>query len=179
LGMLDSNFPTPKQKGDHETAATTENPCTCSCPARSNTPPLLPTAIPTGISVQDDQAPAMLKQWLLDHYASTVFNVCEHQQLPMMTGTPLQLHVDPAAKPVACHKVTPVPLHWKHRVKADLERDVALGVLEKVPDNTPVTWLSRMVVTAKANGDPRRTIDRDRPSQSSPHSSLPARSHPT
>lgn len=101
----------------------------------------------------------MLKQLLLDHYASTVFNVCEHQQLPMMTVTPLQLHVDPAAKPVACHKVTAVPLHWKHRVKADLDRDVALGVLEKVPDNTPASWLSRMVITAKANGDPRRTID--------------------
>ena len=52
-------------------------------------------------------------------------------------GNPLELHVDPAAKPVACHKPTPVPLHWKKQVKADLDRDVALRVLEKVPDNTP------------------------------------------
>ena len=44
-------------------------------------------------------------------------------------------------------------------MKADLDRDVALGVLEKVPDNCPVTWLSRMVITAKANGSPRRTVD--------------------
>ena len=56
-----------------------------------------------------------------------------------MTGSPLQLHVDPEAAPVACHKVVPVPLHWREQVKADLERDVRIGVLEKLPDNTPVT----------------------------------------
>ena len=65
----------------------------------------------------------------------------------------------PSANPVACHKIAPVPLHWKSRVKVDLDRDVALGVLEKVPDNIPVKWLSRMVITAKGNGEPRRTID--------------------
>ena len=40
-----------------------------------------------------------------------------------------------------------------------MERDVAIGVLEKVPINTPTTWLSKMVITAKANGEPRRTVD--------------------
>ena len=67
--------------------------------------------------------------------------------------------MDPQATPVACHKVVPVPLHWREKVKADLERNVRIGVLEKVPDNTPVTWQSRMVITAKADGTPRRTID--------------------
>ena len=38
-------------------------------------------------------------------------------------------------------------------------RDVKLGVLEKLPTNTPTTWLSRMVITAKSNGEPRRTVD--------------------
>ena len=55
--------------------------------------------------------------------------------------------------------VVPVPLHWGEQVKADLERDVRIGVLEKVPDITPVTWYSRIVITSKANGDPRRTIN--------------------
>ena len=90
-----------------------------------------------------------LKRWLLDHYASTVFNQCDHQPLPRMTGAPLQLHVDEDARPVACHKVIPVPLQWREKVKADLKKDVRLGVLKKVPENTPVTWLSLMVVTAK------------------------------
>ena len=84
--------------------------------------------------------------------------MCECQPLPLLSGAPLQLHIDPHGRSVACHRVTPVPLHWQSRVKRDLDRDVKLGVLEKVPANTPVTWQSRMVITAKANGEPRRTI---------------------
>ena len=89
---------------------------------------------------------------LLDHYASIVFNVCECQELPKLPGPPLKLQVDPDAIPVACHKVQPIPIHWQEKVPKDLLRDVAIGVLEKVPKNTPTTWLSRMVVTAKSNG---------------------------
>ena len=63
------------------------------------------------------------------------------------------MHLDISAPPAICHKVVPVPIHWRDKVKADIDRDVRLGVLEKVPDNTPVTYLSRMVITAKANGE--------------------------
>ena len=44
-------------------------------------------------------------------------------------------------------------------VKADLDRDVKLGLLEKVPMGVPTTWQSRMVVVAKKSGKPRRTVD--------------------
>ena len=40
-----------------------------------------------------------------------------------------------------------------------LDRDVKLGVLEKVGVNEPVSWCSRMVITPKTNGSPRRVID--------------------
>ena len=40
-----------------------------------------------------------------------------------------------------------------------MERDCRLGVIRKVPAGTPTTWCSRMVVTAKADGSPRRTMD--------------------
>ena len=53
----------------------------------------------------------------------------------------------------------PIPLHWQEKVLSDLKRDVKLGVLEKLPTNTPTEWLSRMVVTAKSNGDLIRTVD--------------------
>ena len=43
--------------------------------------------------------------------------------------------------------------------KKGLDRDVALGVLEKVPVNTPVEWLHRIVITSKKDGSPRRTVD--------------------
>ena len=41
--------------------------------------------------------------------------------------------------------------HWREEVKAGLDRDVRLGVLEKVPLGTPVTWCHRMVICAKKN----------------------------
>ena len=158
MGMLEKDFPMPKNT-DHHTTAVIETPCSCSCPTRSQTPPPLPTALPPSIPETDPQAPEKLKQWLFKHYASTTFNTCEHQQLPMMTGPPLKMFIDPNATPVACHKITPVPIHWKEKVKEDLDRDVKLGVLFRVPHNTPTNWLSRMIITSKANGEPRRTVD--------------------
>ena len=44
-------------------------------------------------------------------------------------------------------------------MKAGLDRDVRLGVLEKVPLGTPVTWCHRMVICAKKNRSLRRTIN--------------------
>ena len=52
-----------------------------------------------------------------------------------------------------------MPAHWAKKVKADLDRDCRLGVLEPVPANDAVTWCLRMVITPKHNGDPRRTVD--------------------
>ena len=76
-----------------------------------------------------------------------------------MDGPPMKLMVDPDAKPVAYHTPVPVPLHWQEAVKAGLDQDVQLGVLEPVPVGEPVTWCHRMVVCAKKNGKPRRTVD--------------------
>ena len=118
----------------------------------------MPTELPTGFKGTDDEVPA-LKEWILNYYGGSTFNVCEHQPLPMMKCEPLKLHINSDAKPVAVHKPAVVPIHWREKVFADLERDVALGVLEKVGPNTPVTWCSRMVVTSKSDGTPRRTVD--------------------
>ena len=71
----------------------------------------------------------------------------------------MRLMVDPKAKPVAHHNPIPVPLHWQEEVKAGLDQDVSLGVLEPVPVGEPVTWCHRMVICAKKNGKPRRTVD--------------------
>lgn len=76
-----------------------------------------------------------------------------------MHGDPLVIALKPDAKPSAVHVPAPVPIHYQAEVKKALDRDVALGVLEKVPVNTPVKWLHRMVITPKKNGSPRRTVD--------------------
>ena len=52
---------------------------------------------------------------------------------------PLRIFVDEEAKPVAVHSPSQVPLHWQQAVKDGLDRDVRLGVLERVPVNDPVT----------------------------------------
>ena len=60
---------------------------------------------------------------------------------------------------MAIHKPIPIPHHWQAQVKSDLDRDVELGILEKVPMGMPTTWQSRMVVVSKKSGKPRRTVD--------------------
>ena len=62
-------------------------------------------------------------------------------------------------KPVAVTNAFPVPNHWVDKVKADFEFNVALGVIERVPVNTPVSWCSRMHVVGKKDGSCRRTVD--------------------
>ena len=57
------------------------------------------------------------------------------------------------------HTKIPVPLHWQDDVKAGLDQDTNLEVLERVPIGEPVTWCHRMVICAKKNGKPRRTVD--------------------
>lgn len=64
-----------------------------------------------------------------------------------MTGKILDITFVSDARPSAVH--TPVPRHWKKRVKQDLDRDVALGIIEPVPVGTPITWYARMVVVPK------------------------------
>ena len=44
-------------------------------------------------------------------------------------------------------------------MKADLERAVALEVIERVAVNTPLTWCSGMHVVGKKDGSCRRTVD--------------------
>ena len=51
----------------------------------------------------------------------------------MMAGPPLRLNIDPEATPVMAHKAASVPVHWEGKVKEHLDRDVRLGVIEKVP----------------------------------------------
>ena len=127
----------------------------CHCPKREKPPPC-PASLP--FEPCEENIPKM-EQWLKERFAASTFNKCSNQELPFIAAEPMKIHVDDDAVPVAKHKPTYVPLHWKERVKADLEKDVRLGIIERVPDGEPVEWLHRMVITSKADGSPRRTVD--------------------
>ena len=174
LGLVPDNFPevgscdftappasvqtltSPSSPRCSNSGVPTSSSDSCSCPRRE-LPPETPAALPCAPTPENVPR---LKQYILDRYKASAFNVCEHQPLRLMDGSPpLRIFVDEEARPVAVHSPSQIPLHWQQPVKDGLDRDVRLGVLEKVPVNDPVTWCSRMVITAKHDGSPRRVVD--------------------
>ena len=127
----------------------------CGCPARRK-PPLRSKELPFTCTPQNSKK---MEQWLLERFASSTFNQCTHQLLSDMTGPAISLHVNPDAIPSAVHTPSSVPLHWKDTVKEQLDNDVRLGVLEKVPIGEPSEWCHRMVLAHKPDGSPRQTVD--------------------
>ena len=72
-----------------------------------------------------------VQSWLLDYYATSAYNNCPHQQLPLMSGLPLlHLLLEEGAGPKAIHTPATVPAHWLEQVRLELEQDIVLGVLE-------------------------------------------------
>ena len=163
LGIVAADFP---QVGSAvagtATTANTDRPpapdhrqAPCGCPLRT-APPARPAQLPFAPTPENTDR---MRAWLLDRFASSTFNTCPHQPLPAMSGPPMEIRVDPTAKPVVTRRPPHVPVHWQAAVADQLKRDEALGVIERVPANTPVTWLHNMVITPKADGTPRRTVD--------------------
>ena len=129
--------------------------CSCDCPIRSVAPDP-PTKIP--FEPTSENIPR-LETWIREKYAASAFNCCECQPLPKMHGPPLRIYMQEGVKPIASHTPIPVPLHWHKKVKAGLDRDEAIGVIERVPAGTPTTWCHRMVVVPKKDNTPRRTVN--------------------
>ena len=160
LGAVTDGFPTPVETSCSATNDTSEQKTSgdkapCGCPKRSDVPEL-PKTMPYP-ATEDNRA--KLEQWMRNYFAASAFNTCEHQPLQEMSGPPVDIHFLPDVTPQAIHTPIPVPYHWKKQVKADLDQDVRLGIIEPVPQGTPTRWCSRMVVTAKKDGSPRRTVD--------------------
>jgi hypothetical protein len=153
LGIISTDFP--KVGSVAEECAVDGTVAPCGCPIRAPPPPS-PENLP--FNCTKENIPVM-RDWLIQQYTSSTFNQCKHQPLPGMSGPAIALHVDHNAKPYAAHIPASVPLHWQDTVKQQLDDDVALGVLEKVPIGEPSPWCHRMVLARKADGTPRRTVD--------------------
>ena len=94
----------------------------------------------------------------------------------MMQGDPLPIHIKAGTKPYAAYTPIQVPVHWEEQVKKDLDKDAALGVIERVPLNSPTTWCARMIVVPKQSGEPRRTVDLQQLNKASVRQTHPSRS---
>lgn len=127
----------------------------CGCPLRTVCPPK-PQKLPFPATPDHRQE---LEVWIKRYYSGCAFNTCPHQELQVMKGEPLKISFKPDYAPRAIHKPIPIPHHWKERVKSQLDADVALGIIEPVPQGVPTRWCSRMVVVPKKDGSPRRTVD--------------------
>ena len=149
------SFPASTSHCDATAAPTHGTHAKCGCPSRTDTPDL-PDKIP--FEGTDDNRQA-LQDWILKHFASSAFNTCKHQPLQAISGEKMDIHFKPGAVPVAVH--TPIPLahHYADPVHDDMDGDSNMGIIEPVPANTPTRWCSRMVVTPKKDGTPRRTVD--------------------
>ena len=147
IGIVPPDFPNGCQKRQStaevsacNVASESSMTATCDCPRRQ--PPQLPTKYLPFPAVEDNRE--KLEQWLFSYYKASTFSTCHHQQLLPLEGPPLRLMIHPDAKPVACHTPIDVPIHWRDDVKAGLDQDCKMGVIEVVPVGTPVTWCHRI-----------------------------------
>ena len=131
-----------------------DSPLPCRCPRRRVVDP--PERIPFPANTGNR---AKLEELIKEYYSDSAFSQCKRQTMPCTEGPPMRIHTDPSAVPLAVHKPIAVPLHYRAEVKANIDADVKRGVLEKVPPGVPVTWCTRMVITPKKDGRPRRTVD--------------------
>ena len=88
-------------------------------------------------------AAGLTRDYTMKHYAN-VFEGLGH-----MRGT-LHLDVDVTVQPVVMPPPRRVPYSLKSRLKDELERLEALGVITKV--TKPTNWVSNLVVAEKPNG---------------------------
>ena len=130
----------------------------CSCPTRSAVPER-PQKLPFPATPENN---SRMEAWLKEEFKHSVFNTCPHRPLPPIEGPPLEIHISENAKPVLNTKAADIPIHFMNEVYELLMNDVALDIIERVPEGEPVTWCHRMIITRKRNGKPRRVVDLSR-----------------
>ena len=127
----------------------------CGCLKRLSPPPM-PSQIPFTPHPKNIND---LEMYIRAFFAASAFNTCKHQPLPYMTGDLMTVTLRENAVPHAIHTPLPVPLYWEEAVIKELANDVSLDIIERVASTIPTIWCAKMVVVAKKDGSPRRTVD--------------------
>ena len=93
----------------------------CGCLKRAETP-AAPAKPPFELNMSNRKK---IEQFILEYYAASAFNKCEHQELPVLTGPPMEILIDEnmvKSRPV--NMPATVALNWQKKVKDDIDRDV-------------------------------------------------------
>ena len=161
LGLLHNDFPQPLPC----TAASSSDDCDIECEGCGDGPCVQRTSAPDPpktipFAATKENIPKFEK-WFLQEFGSSAFLNCSRQLLPAMTGAPMKITLknNEQHKNTAVFRPIPVPFHYKKPVKGDLDRDERVGVCRKVGQGETCEHCAQMVITPKANGKPRRTVD--------------------
>ena len=131
--------------------------------------PKTPPYLPTSDTIQK------LKEWVLDQFATTVFN--NSVKFPAMSSPPAHIHLKESATPKAKHNPIPVPYYYKEKVKKALWDDVKKGIITPIPIGTPTDCSNNYGTAPKKNGKLRRTMDyqhlNSQYKRETPHTSSP------
>ena len=88
---------------------------------------------------------------------SDIAEIAKGPSLGCMSGPPVNIELTDDARPFNHYTAHRVPLHLQDRVKAELDRMVALNII--TPVTTPTDWCSPMVAVLKRNGQVRLCVD--------------------
>ena len=69
-----------------------------------------------------------------------------------MCGRPHKFHLKENADSFAAHIPIPIPHHWRDEVKRQLEKDIEMGIFQRVPIGKSTEWCKRMVTVSKVDG---------------------------
>ena len=156
LGIIPPDFPkisAPLEVSEVGSSDTSFSPCGCK---KRTQPPKRPESLPFPAS--EDNINEM-KEWLLEKYASSTFNLCPHEPAPLIDADPIRIHLDPNAIPKPAFTAATVPIHLRKAVSEQLQEDVAKKIIEPVKSGVPTVWQARMHVVAKPDGTPRRVVN--------------------
>ena len=106
-------------------------------------------------------SPAEAKAFFLKEF-SDVFKSSKDfqdgQLFKPMRSKPMKIHLKPDAKPFAIHAPRAIPIAWRDKVKAELDRLTSQGIITPVTDEvTP--WVHALVTVPKRDGSVRVTVD--------------------
>lgn len=70
---------------------------------------------------------------MLENFESRTFNISLHQSLQTKKGKPCNITFIPGTTLTAVHTPIVFPNHWRSRVKQNIDRGVALGIIQLIP----------------------------------------------